>query len=319
MLRTTALVVALAVLVASAAAASDAPQSIQITADSVTVRDLLLPGTATDGAGEEILETAVLTGLRPGEQRVLTPAEIYLRLAELGIEPGARGWSWPHAVTVTRRCQVISTADLIAAGEAGIRRELHLSPGDEATITPVMRPRPLLAAVGDIGLEATVTPPRLPGGLWAADVVGGSGVQAAICSTIRYRVRVTGSVLVTRSPVRRQQALTEMDVTAGRRDISNLRGDPLRNPEELVGRRASRAAAPGTVLTSDWIEPIPAVRRGDFITAIAQVGAVRASARVLALADGAVGDTIRVRVEGQKREFLVRVCALGRAEVVIAR
>ncbi|MDH4180100.1 MAG: flagellar basal body P-ring formation chaperone FlgA, partial [Armatimonadota bacterium] len=83
-------------------------------------------------------------------------------------------------------------------------------------------------------------------------------------------------------------------------------------------QRPTRAASAGAILTTDWIEPIPAVRRREFITIVARVGAVRATTRVLALADGGVGDIIRVRTDGRKQEFLARVSGPGRAEVILS-
>lgn len=321
--RIIALLFALAVLVPSAAGASDGPHSIQVTADSVTIRDLLLPDLRTDGVGEDILDCILLTGLAPGEQRILAPAEIRLRLAGIGIDPDAGGWSWQHSLIITRLSQVVSTDDLIAAGERAIRAQLDLLPGDTASIAPVTNPRPLLAPIGDLTIDALVRPPQLRGGLWIADIAGICDGRPAFDCTLRYRVRVTGPVLVARRPLRRNEALSPDDVVRQIRDISSLRGRPLRTDDELRDRaargRAARAASAGTILTDEWVEPIPAVRRGEPVTAVVRIGAVCATARVLALADGAVGDTIRVRAGETRTEFLVRVSGPGRAEVIVSQ
>jgi len=337
--RITALLVALAVLLPSAAAASDGPRAVHVTADSVTIRDLLPAGdlrpaeAVTDGVGEDVLDRVLLTGLAPGEQRILTPAEIRLRLAEVGVDPSAGGWSWPHSLIITRLSQVVSTDDLIAAGERAIRAQLDLLPGDAATIAPVTSPRPLLAPIGDLTLDALVRPPQLRGGLWIADIAGICDGRPAFDCTLRYRVRLNGPVLVARRPLRRGDALSPDDVVRQVRDISSLRARPLRTDDDLLGSaaggraaggrgargRAARAVSAGTILTDEVIEPIPAVRRGEPVTATARIGAVCATARVLALADGAVGDTIRVRTDGQRKEFLVRVSGPGRAEVILSQ
>jgi len=278
-----------------------------------------LPDIPTDGVGEDLLDSVVLTGLRPGEQRILTPAEIYLRLAEAGINAAAHRWSWPSSVIITRLSQAVSSEALLAAGERAIRRQLNLSLGDQATVTPLLKPRPILAPVGQLTLDAVARPPRLAGGLWIADITGIQDGKSVLDSTIRYRVRVTGDILVVSRSVRRGVALSGADVVRQTREISGLRGDPLRTIEQLIGRRAARAASPGTILTTDWIEPIPAVRRGEFITAVARIRAVRATATVLALADGAVGDIIRVRTDRERKEFLVRVSGPGCAEVILSQ
>ena len=317
MLRVALLVAVIAAIASPALGAAVAPRCVEVIGDSVTVRDLLLPGAQADGVGEEVLERVVLTGLNPGEQSLLTPGEIYLRLAELGLDPTARGWSWSQSVLVTRRSQVISRADLVAAGEEAIRAQLDLCPDDQAFISPVMAPRPLLAPVGPVRLEALVQSPRLRGGLWTANLgVMLDHSRAADC-TLRYRVTITGPVLVTRRAVRRHESLAEEDFAFETRELTRVRGTPLRVPEALSGLRAARAVAAGTVVTSEWSETIPAVRRNQLVCAAAQVGRVRATTRVVALADGILGEVIRVRTEADRREFLARVVAPGQVEVVV--
>jgi flagella basal body P-ring formation protein FlgA len=299
----------------SLAASAATAQRICVASDSLRVRDLV-PAEAAAAATDQELDSTVVTGLLPGERRLLTPGEIRLRVAELGINAEAYGWRWTDAVEVARRSQVIPAEELVATGEKAIRLHLQLPPGDEAAVSPVMQPRSLLAPLGPLALSAVVRPPRLPGGLWVAEVTSGADGAAGVSCTIRYRVRVTGPVLVARQPIGRHQALTEDAVTSDVRDLSSLRGEPLRLVADLAGRRAARAASPGTVLTTDWVERMPAVHRGEFILATARVGAVCASTRARALADGKLGDLVRVRAGDSREEFLVRVTALGRGEVI---
>ena len=317
MFRVALLVVVIAAIASPVLGAAVAPRSVEVIGDSVTIRDLLLPGAQADGVGEEVLERVVLTGLNPGEQHLLTPGEIHLRLTELGLDPASRGWSWSQPVLVTRRSQVISTADLVAAGEEAIRAQLDLSPDDQAFISPVMAPRPLLAPAGPVRLEALVQSPRLTGGLWIADIAVMLDQSRAADCTLRYRVTIIGPVLVTRRPLRRQESLAEDDFAFETRELTRVRGTPLRTPEDFAGLRAARAVPAGTVLTGDWAEPIPAVRRNQLVSAAAQVGMVRVTTRVVALADGALGEVIRVRIESDRREFLARVVAPGHVEVVV--
>ena len=297
------------------ALAAPVAHRVDIVGESVRLRDLLSPE-AQPKASDPDLDRVLLTGLRPGEQRVLTPAEIHLRLADLGLDPEAHPSLWSRAVAVTRRAQVVPAADLIAAAERAIHDRLDLFPGDEAAVTVVTAPPPMLAPIGDLHLEAAVTSPRLPGGLWIAHVVCRSSDDVCFDRTIRFRVRVTGEVLVARRRLRRHETLAPTDVALETREIADLRGRPLRSLGHLAGYRAARSAVPGAVVSTDWLEPIPAVARGQLITVEASVGAVRASARVTALANGKVGDLIAVRADRRAKEFLVRVSAPGRGEVI---
>ena len=295
-------------------AASPTIRSVQVTGEAVRVRDLLASGSAAD-ASDPDLDRVLVTGMLPGEQRLLTPAEIDLRLREAGIDGAAKGWFWPASVQVTRRSQTISAADLVAAGEAAVRQALDLSAGDEASITPVMPPRPLLAPVGALRLDAIARRPAMPGGLWTADIVGYVEDTPALMCTVRYRVAIFGAVLVTTRPVGRHDVIGASDVTVQRCEITGLRGEPMRTVAEAEGCRAARAISPGTVLTTEWLEPVPAVRRRDAVEVVARAGAVSASNRAVALADGRIGETIAVRCP-DGGQLLVRVTGPGRAEVI---
>jgi flagella basal body P-ring formation protein FlgA len=302
--------------------------AIEVAGDSVTVGDLLSPGMQADG---RTLQTVVISGLRPGERRVLTPAEVELRLREAGVDARAHGWKWADSLLIVRKAQVVAAADLVAAGEAAIRCDLRLQPGDEAAIERVAAPRPLLAPVGPIALRATVRAPTLRGGLWTATVVveaGGAGEGRcpedeaptgrrtwADC-VIRYRVRVMGDVLLARSPIKRHDPVTADVAAVERRELTSLWGEAVRKVEDLSGRRAVQGIAAGAVITAELIEAIPVVRRGEALTAVAEMGLVRGAAEVIAQADGGIGEVIPVRIGPRREELLVRITGPGKGEVL---
>ncbi len=255
----------------------------------------------------------IAEGLRPGEERHLTPAELKLRLTEVGIDDAVQ---FTQPIVIRRRSRTLPASELVVAGEKAIREALKLAPGDEATLPPVVLPRSLLAPVTPLSVEALVRRPALPGGPWVASVTAHSD-DWTVESTIRFRVRVTGSVLVTRRAVKREESLSEADVVVEKRDITGQIGDVLRKPDDLLGRRAKRAAPAGAVVSSEWLEAAPVVRRGDVIRVMVQIGAVSASMQVTALASGGSGEVIRVREEVSRCEFSARVAAPGRVEVAL--
>jgi len=299
--------------------ASVDPYVVEVAGSAVTVGEVLLPGMGCE-ADDPDLERVVVAGLRPGERRVLTPAEVHLRLKEAGVEAAARGWVWSRAVAITRQSQVVTAEALVAAGEAAIRGELALLPGDAAAVTPVMFPRALLAPVGEIELSAMVRRPALRGGLWAVTVLvrPDEGSTGAIECVIRYRVQVMAEVLVTCGSVGRHETVDASAVRRERREITSLRGEAVRGPEELAGRRAVRGVGPGTVVSTEWLEAIPAVRRGESLAVVSKVGPVVARMLVTALADGGVGELIPARVGREKRELLIRVTGPGQGEVIVS-
>jgi flagella basal body P-ring formation protein FlgA len=184
-----------------------------------------------------------------------------------------------------------------------------------------MPPHSLLGPAGEIAFDAAVRRPVLPGGLWVAEVTARSG-DWSVSATIRYRVHVAADVLVTRRALKRYQTLTDADVSLEKRELGALRGEPVRDVAELLGRWAARPVSAGAVVTADWLEPVPLVRRAQVITATVHLGGVSASTPVIALRDGRLGEVIPVRAQsgtsGQAHapEFEARVVAPGRVEVL---
>ncbi len=280
-------------------------------AASVTVRELL--PAATEALTAEEADRVVIRSLRPGEKRALSAGEVALALLQAGIDPAARGLSL-QAVSVERAAQVVPSEAIVQAGVEEIERMVSMRPGDELEVTVLIPPKPMLAPVGELTLEAVVRRPALRGGLWIAEVSGRVGKEGFRC-TLRYRVRVVGPVLVTRRPVRRHEALSAEMVALEKRELTALRGTPIAAVEELAGKRAARGAAAGSPVTSDWLELVPAVAKGDSILAVTRVGAVSACARLVAAAAGAVGELIPARGIDGKSEVMVRVTGPGRGEI----
>jgi flagella basal body P-ring formation protein FlgA len=308
----------LGVALRAAPSRRNGPRKIEIIGASLCARDLLTvtgtpPVTGTRGPSPGALEAAIVEGLRPGEEREITPAQVKLRLAELGI---GEELALAELVIVRRRSRLLPASELAAAGEEAIREALKAAPEDEVAVSPLSPPRSLLAPVTPYAIETTLRRPALPGGLWTAEVVARSDDWTE-SATVRYRVKVTAQVLVTRRAVRRDEALAESDVRIEGREITGLRGEPLRKVAELAGRRASRSVQPGAVVTGDWLEAGPLVRRGDLVRAVAEVGPVLASTQVVALASGGQGDVIRVREEAGKGEFPARISGPGQVEVML--
>lgn len=168
---------------------------IVVNGEAAQVQDLF--PTAAGQLSERELGGAVITGLRPGERRTLAGGEIALRLGEVGVDAGKRALAISGGVVVERAAQVVPADTVLGAGAEAISAELALRPAEEATITPVTEARPMLAPVGMLRVEATARRPALQGGLWAAEVSGRVGEEAAFTCTLRYRVRVVENRLVT--------------------------------------------------------------------------------------------------------------------------
>jgi flagella basal body P-ring formation protein FlgA len=83
---------------------------------------------------------------------------------------------------------------------------------------------------------------------------------------------------------------------------------------EVIGRRTLRTITAGEVLRAGCLENRTVIKRRDQVTFLVRTKSMTASVRTLALEDGAVGDVVRLRRLGQRREYLGRVIGPGKAE-----
>lgn len=293
------------------------PNAVVITAQCLRVRDLLPTGRpATEKGRVDVGERVLVSGLRPGETRALAQAELAALLAAAGMDVGSLGLILPDCLLVSRAGQEVRAEQLLAAGAAAIRSRLALRPGDEVDVQPIAAPRPLLAPVGEVQLEARVEPPAAPSTLWTSEITGRVGEEVAFTCSLRYRVRITGPALVTRRALRKHEPVSALDVMFQRREVGNLKGVPLSSLSELTGRRAARPIPAGAVLTEELLAPMPAVARGQFVLARAVCGAVVATASLLAESDGELGEVVPARGVDGKSRVMVVVTAPGEGVVV---
>jgi flagellar basal body P-ring formation protein FlgA len=157
----------------------------------------------------------------------------------------------------------------------------------------VEAPRGLSLPAGDLRVELQ-TRSAAAGSLLLSARIGAPG--AATRETwVRVRASLYAEVAVAARPIARGQSLGPDDVRLERRQIQRLTPEPVRGVQELDGMRARRPLAKGAILTSDAVEAVPLVQRGDPIQLVAVRGTLRVSVEAQALEDGVRGKRIRVK------------------------
>lgn len=160
----------------------------------------------------------------------------------------------------------------------------------------------------------------------AAEVVGKQALTARFTTAggtidVPCDVVITPLVatVVTTRAVERGEVLQSADLETRWVRQTDPAGRHAATLERILGRQARQALRPGqTVEASFLVEPIM-VRRRDAIEVIAARGAVSVRRPAVALADGALGDTITVETtDGAKSRFLARVVGTRLAEVSVS-
>jgi len=210
--------------------------------------------------------------------------------------------AWGQAVP-SGASDVVTVRDAIVLAAAA-RMGVAAVAVDVDALTSSIGATPALVAVPDPA-AAVGRPARF------ALIVDGHRAGVAVAT-----VRVKAQVAIVTRPIERGSGIEAGDVTLAERELDNVRFSRVPSLDEVIGSRARRELAPGTVLTSGHIVVPPAVRSGDEVTAGVTIGRVHVTATAVASGSGQVGDVIYVLQPGRRTRLKARVIEAGVVEVV---
>ncbi|MFA7553457.1 MAG: flagellar basal body P-ring formation chaperone FlgA [Spongiibacteraceae bacterium] len=122
-------------------------------------------------------------------------------------------------------------------------------------------------------------------------------------------------IVVTTLPTAKGSTLTASQLELREMDVSQINGSYFTRIEDVTGNQASRPLNADSVIVAGYIEPPLLVKRGESVMITAKSGGLLVKISGTALADGHLGEQIRVRNNQSKRIVDAVVDALG--QVVI--
>ena len=90
----------------------------------------------------------------------------------------------------------------------------------------------------------------------------------------------------------------------------------LGDPAQVVGQRAKRFVAAGSLIDASMLEAVPLITRGQLVSLVSVSGAVRVATTATATEEGLLGETITLRATDNRRvEFDAVVTGPGTAQI----
>lgn len=129
------------------------------------------------------------------------------------------------------------------------------------------------------------------------------------------QVSLHREIVVTRHPIKRNTQLQTSDLMLAEREISALHQGYLLDIQEAAGALSIRAMSAGQPVLPNQIRIPPTIKRGDKVVITASSGVIRVRMPGEALADGSIGQQIRVRNSRSQRIVHARVVGPGHVEV----
>lgn len=132
---------------------------------------------------------------------------------------------------------------------------------------------------------------------------------------VSAQINLYREVVVSTRPLSRNLIVDSTDVMLAERDVSQLRQGYLTQLDEAVGSLVVRPLQADQALTPNQVRPPMAVKRGDRVVISASNSSVQVRMSGEALADGSVGQQVRIRNLSSQRIIYGRVIAPGQVEV----
>lgn len=191
----------------------------------------------------------------------------------------------------------------------------HLRVNDDARYAiSVHAPDPRLRlAQCDQDLDLKTTSGKI--GRVAVKVSCASGTPWTIY--MNAQIQAYRHVLVAAAPIPRNTLITMRDIALVEQDLSTSTRAYYTDPADVVGLLAKRSIRANQILAPSVLRLPKLVKRGDPVRMIAERGSVRIQVEGIAMSDGALGDTIRVRNPRSGRVVQAEVQSAGTVEVAI--
>ncbi len=114
-------------------------------------------------------------------------------------------------------------------------------------------------------------------------------------------VKLLKPVVVAAKALSAKHVLRVTDVVVKQVDVGALRHGYLSDTELVVGQQLKYPLAMGSVISQNAVKPEKIVRRGEMITLIAVAGSMQVKMNGTAMADGSLGQRVRVKNSSSKR------------------
>ena len=114
-------------------------------------------------------------------------------------------------------------------------------------------------------------------------------------------VKLLKPVVVAAKALSAKHVLRVTGVVVKQVDVGALRHGYLSDTELVVGQQLKYPLAMGSVISQNAVKPEKIVRRGEVITLIAMAGSMQVKMNGTAMADGSLGQRVRVKNSSSKR------------------
>ena len=128
-------------------------------------------------------------------------------------------------------------------------------------------------------------------------------------------IKLKMKIVIANRELARGTLITAGDIRLEEREVSLLRRGFFEQPERLIGMHLKKSLREKDVISPRQLTAPQTIKRGSQVTILGQVGSLKVRMEGKALADGAVGQRIKVQNKSSNRRIEAMVIAPGIVEV----
>jgi flagella basal body P-ring formation protein FlgA len=135
------------------------------------------------------------------------------------------------------------------------------------------------------------------------------------CATVWFAVSGLQYAVTSAAELAQAGTVRAQGLIMQQHDVMKLGCEPLSSLEGVEGSRTRQRLYAGQALCRNFLEPRPAVGRGESVTVRAVAGSVAITAHAVAQQDGNVGQTVRIKRSNSISPFMATVTGVGQVTV----
>jgi flagella basal body P-ring formation protein FlgA len=274
-----------------------------VTEPVIRLADVALIESAAVSDDEAIIELRKIplgNSPRAGESFALDGVTILEKLRDAGVKLDSLLYTFPRQVQVTRAYREVSRDELERA-----LKSFLLAQDRKIEVKHILAERPVRIPADALSIEVVGLQAMQPGhfGVDYRSRAGSGEVRFQMKALAdEWRIMPTAA-----RPLKRGDIVTAGDVRLSRVNGTATASDSIEQIGDVVGRALLRDIGQGEMFSSKVVKIPPLVEAGSRVTMVFRRGRLEATARGMALEDGADGQEIGVRNEASQKVVRARV------------
>jgi len=264
-------------------------------------------------ANDPLADVRLLTSPDPGQEQEVSVELINTNLLQRAPDLGDVRWTGASAVKIRRDGIAIDQPKIEKIVSDYIDANRGFLPQARISFKALRFPPLFFLPRGHLTTEVIPSDPQILDSHRLSILFRIDG-QTMENLSLRGEFEAVAPAVVAATDLSRGTVLSAQDLNLVTTNIVGLR-NPCFDIEELVGKVLKRSVRQGNFLDRSAVEFPPVVARGELVTMVLKHGAMELTARGEARQDGQMGETIRVRNLGSKRDVLGKVVGPGLIEV----